>query len=95
MHELPATRGILAIALDTARANNAARVKSIDIHIGEMTSIVDDSVQFYFDVLSKDTLASGAVLNFKRFEVSQFAIMRARINSSPCILSQGGRTSHA
>jgi hydrogenase nickel incorporation protein HypA/HybF len=66
MHELPATRGILAIALDTARANNATRVKSIDIHIGEMTSIVDDSVQFYFDVLSKNTEAAGAVLNFKR-----------------------------
>jgi hydrogenase nickel incorporation protein HypA/HybF len=66
MHELPATRGILAIALDTARANNATRVKSIDIHIGEMTSIVDDSIQFYFDMLSKDTAAAGAVLNFKR-----------------------------
>lgn len=66
MHELPATRGILAVALDTAREVSAERVTSIDIHIGEMTSIVDDSVQFYFDILSKDTVAAGAKLNFKR-----------------------------
>jgi hydrogenase nickel incorporation protein HypA/HybF len=66
MHELPATRGILAIALDTARAHNATRIRSIDIQIGEMTSLVDDSVQFYFDVLSKDTAAAGAALHFKR-----------------------------
>ena len=66
MHELPATRGILAVALDTAREVNAVRVTSIDILIGEMTSLVDDSVQFYFDILAKDTLAAGARLNFKR-----------------------------
>ncbi|HEY0672046.1 MAG TPA: hydrogenase maturation nickel metallochaperone HypA [Longimicrobiales bacterium] len=66
MHELPATRGILALALDTARAAQAERISSIDILIGEMTSIVDDSVQFYFDVMSKNTPAEGAKLNFKR-----------------------------
>ena len=66
MHELPATRGILAIALDSAREAKAQRITSIDIHIGEMSSIVDDSVQFYFDILSQDTPAAGARLNFKR-----------------------------
>ena len=66
MHELPATRGILAIALDTAREVNALRVTSIDVLIGEMTSLVDDSVQFYFDILAKNTAAAGATLNFRR-----------------------------
>jgi hydrogenase nickel incorporation protein HypA/HybF len=66
MHELPATRGILAIALDSARAAHAERITSIDICVGEMTSIVDDSIQFYFDVLAKNTFAAGARLNFRR-----------------------------
>lgn len=66
MHELPATRGILAVALDTARDVQATRVTAIDVCIGEMTSIVDDSVQFYFDILAKDTAAAGARLHFNR-----------------------------
>ena len=66
MHELPATRGILAVALDTAREVEAIRVTSIDVLIGEMTSLVDDSVQFYFDILARDTPAAGARLNFRR-----------------------------
>lgn len=66
MHELAATRSLLQIALDAAAGAGATRVLEIDVVIGELTSMVDDSVQFYFDALSRDTAAAGARLRFRR-----------------------------
>ncbi len=66
MHELPATKGILDVALEAAARAGSPPILAIDIVVGELTSIVDDSVQFYFDMLSRDTLAAGARLRFRR-----------------------------
>jgi hydrogenase nickel incorporation protein HypA/HybF len=66
MHELPITQSVLSIAVETAQQNGGGRVLAINLVVGEMASIVDDSVQFYFDILSKDTLAEGSALNFRR-----------------------------
>ena len=57
MHELPATRGMLGVALEAARAENARRILAIDVVVGELTSFVDDAVQFYFDVIAEGTAA--------------------------------------
>jgi hydrogenase nickel incorporation protein HypA/HybF len=66
MHELPATEGILAAALEAAHAAGAERVVAIHLVVGDLTSIVDDSIQFYFDILGRGTAAAGAVLQFRR-----------------------------
>jgi hydrogenase nickel incorporation protein HypA/HybF len=63
MHELPITEGILKIATDAA---GGRPITTIHLVVGELSSIVDDSVQFYFDMLSKGTAAEGAVLDFQR-----------------------------
>ena len=66
MHELPATQGLLDVALDAARGAGADRIRSIDLVVGDLTTFVDDSIQFYFDIMSRDTPAEGATLRFRR-----------------------------
>ena len=66
MHELGATQAVLQTALETAREAGHGRVLAVDLVVGELSTIVDDSVQFYFDLLSRGTAAEGARLRFRR-----------------------------
>jgi hydrogenase nickel incorporation protein HypA/HybF len=70
MHELSVTESILEISLRHARAANADHVTNIYLVIGQLASIVDDSVQFYWDIVSAGTIAAGARLHFKRLPAS-------------------------
>jgi hydrogenase nickel incorporation protein HypA/HybF len=66
MHELAVTESILSISEKYARENDAVKVTGINLVIGKLSSIVDDSVQFYWDIVSKDSLCYQAILNFER-----------------------------
>ena len=66
MHELPVTEQILNVVLDHARRAGAQRVAHVNLVVGDLTSFVDESIQFYFDFLSKDTEAEGAQLHIRR-----------------------------
>jgi len=66
VHELPVTQSLLEIALKHAEAAGARRIVQLNLVIGEFASIVDDSVQFYWDIISRGTIAEGARLHFER-----------------------------
>lgn len=69
MHELPVTEDIMRIVTEHAERAKASRIVEITIVVGDMSSFIDDSIQFYFDLLSPGTLAEGAALVFKRIPV--------------------------
>lgn len=66
MHELSVTESILSIALKHASLAQAARVTNIHIVLGQLSTVVDNSVQFYWDLVSQDTICKGATLHFER-----------------------------
>lgn len=66
MHELAVTESILDIASRHAVQANAAQVTDIYLVIGQLSSIVDESVQFYWDIISQQSICEKARLHFKR-----------------------------
>lgn len=68
MHELAVTQSIVEIAQRHAQQAGAQRIVVIHLVIGDLTGFVDDSIQFYFDFLSRETLAQGARLDIERVE---------------------------
>ena len=69
MHELPITQGLLELALEHASRAGGGRITGLYLTIGELSGVVDDSVQFYWDIISADTPAEGAELHFERIRL--------------------------
>lgn len=59
MHELSITESMMQVALDQCEGRKITRITAV---IGRLAGIVEDCVQFYFDEMSKGTLAEGAIL---------------------------------
>jgi len=65
MHEASITESMLSLALEKAKEAKAVKVTSINLIVGELAGVVPECVQFYFDVISKNTIADGAKLIFE------------------------------
>jgi hydrogenase nickel incorporation protein HypA/HybF len=69
MHELSVVDSILKVVLKHAAMNGVEKVVAVGLRIGELSDLVDEWVQHYFDYLSKDTIAAGATLRIERSPV--------------------------
>jgi hydrogenase nickel incorporation protein HypA/HybF len=69
MHELPISQSILDISLRHAQQAGATRITDLYLVIGKLSYVVDDSIQFYWEMIAKDTMAEGARLHFRRIPV--------------------------
>ena len=66
MHELAITQGLIELVLEHAKKAGAKKVLKVNIIAGELSGFVDECMQFYYEQMSKDTIAEGAKLEFKR-----------------------------
>ncbi len=60
------TESLLRIARENAEKAGARRVLELKVTIGQLSSFVDDSIQFYWDIISRGTPCEGARLRFER-----------------------------
>jgi hydrogenase nickel incorporation protein HypA/HybF len=88
MHELAITEQIAKIANRHGEKNKASQITDLYLVIGELSTVIDDSIQFYWDLITENTLCEGAKLHFKRIP----AVFRCRDCNKEYNLVQGELT---
>jgi hydrogenase nickel incorporation protein HypA/HybF len=68
VHELSITRSMFDLVMEQAKQAGATRIKGVNIIIGDMTGVVGDCISFYMELISKETIAEGAVLNIRNVQ---------------------------
>ncbi len=63
MHEMAITQGIIDLCLEHA---GGRQVRSLEVEIGELSSVVPDAIEFCFEACSCETLLEGARLTIIR-----------------------------
>ena len=63
MHEMSITQGIIELC---EKHSGGRRVLSVDVEIGELSSVVPDAIEFCFEACSQGTLLEGARINIIR-----------------------------
>ncbi len=66
MHELGITQSIVDIAERTAREQQASKVLSVTVEIGELSGVIPDAVAFCYEACVQQTLLEGSRLVIRR-----------------------------
>ena len=66
MHEIATTRPIVESATRSATECGGQQLTDLYLVLRELSPCVDDAAQFYWDMLSRDTVCAGSRLHFTR-----------------------------
>lgn len=58
-------QSVLDVALEEGRRHSLKRISVIKLQVGALAAVVPDSLEFCFEMLSRDTVASGAELDIE------------------------------
>ena len=64
MHELSLINNVFNIVLEAGQKSSAQRIVKVNLEIGALLDVVQRWAQLYFDMVSQNSIAEKAVLNF-------------------------------
>lgn len=70
MHELAITEGIIEAAVPEAERHGAKRILEIRLKIGELSGVLPECIQEYFNIASRGTIAEGARLCVEKIPIT-------------------------
>ena len=69
MHELSIAASIVEAVTESASAYPGSRVKEVRLRVGALASVVEDSLQFCWQLATEDTPLAGSVLIINKLPV--------------------------
>jgi hydrogenase nickel incorporation protein HypA/HybF len=63
MHEMSIAQSLVEILHEEMARHHAKSLRSVRLHIGQLSAIVPDSLSFCFEVITSGTPLEGATLN--------------------------------
>lgn len=85
MHELPITQSIVRISNEEAEKHGANKITEIRIKVGELSGLVPECIQIYFDMCSTGTKAEGAVIKVEKIPIR----FKCKLCGTECNASEG------
>ncbi len=70
MHELAITEGIMEAAVPEAERHGAKKILEIRLKIGELSGVLPECIQEYFNIVSQGTIAEGARLSVEKIPIT-------------------------
>jgi hydrogenase nickel incorporation protein HypA/HybF len=65
MHELAIAESLLEIVVEEGLRHDLERIRIIRLQIGAMANVIPEALTFSFEMVSQNTIASGAVLEIE------------------------------
>lgn len=66
MHELSVVKGIIKTVTSEARKKKIHKISGINIVVGDLSSMIDDSLKYYFELLSHNPVLKRSKLHISR-----------------------------
>ncbi len=75
MHEQGIIESLFALVLESAEKEKATKITKINVIVGDLSGVVEESANYYFSFIRRNTIASEATLGFTHIP----AILRCRL----------------